>query len=557
LKRYLFLLLFYPAVFNLFAQVGYVHYGHPVYAFLDRMDSQNIIEGYDQFQLPKTRKEIVNYLKIINSHSSKLNEVDIQILSDFLTEFEYDLFGTTKKYSAFIPKFGLGYLAKQNEKFLFYYTDSSRINFFVNGLFNTDILFKRDFHSKSSANSTIFQFGGEIRGSFYDKFGFSIRATNGTFLGSRELASNYKGLRYNYKLNTPQNGLGDDYFDETSGFLAADFKYINFKIGRDRINIGYGPIKTIYSANPPLMDYFFLAIKYKLFSFNYYHGQLLGTTRTIEDSLQGGLRYATEKYFVYHRIGLNFSKHFTLGIGEIAIYSRRNLDLSYLNPFNYFKSVEHANQDRDNTFLFLDFTNNSIKGLKFYGEFLIDDLDFGKIGTGWYGNKTLVNLGIHSSILYHYLPIDLKFQYIRIEPYVYAHRIFDNNFTNLDYPIVFPIEPNSYNLFFGLNYFPHYRWNFEIGFYYAVHGANITDENNYVIKNVGGSIHLGRRPIDSDNVKFLDGLLEYKRTVTFSASFEPINNYILKLGIEYNNNSLAKSLNEHSILSYFTLKLKL
>ena len=153
MKRYLLLLLIYLSICDLFAQVGYIDYNHPVYVFLDRMDSQNIIQGYDQFELPKTRKEIVYYLKIVNANSTKLNEVDIQILSDFLTEFEYDLYGTTRKYSALIPKFGLGYSADQNEKFLFYYTDSSRINFFVNGLFNIDVLFKRDFDIRLNEGS--------------------------------------------------------------------------------------------------------------------------------------------------------------------------------------------------------------------------------------------------------------------------------------------------------------------------------------------------------------------------------------------------------------------
>ena len=143
---------------------------------------------------------------------------------------------------------------------------------------------------------------------------------------------------YNYKFNVDQEGFGDDYFDETSGFLSADFKYVKFKIGRDRINLGYGPVKTILGSNPPEMDYVHLNMNYKAFSFSYYHGQLLGTTSVIEDSIQGGLRNVTDKYFVYHRLGLNLSKHFTFGVGETVIYSRRNIDLAYLNPFNFYKN---------------------------------------------------------------------------------------------------------------------------------------------------------------------------------------------------------------------------
>ena len=51
----------------------------------------------------------------------------------------------------------------------------------------------------------------------------------------------------------------------------------------------------------------------------------------------------------------------------MIVYSNRSMDLSYINPFNFYKSAEHANQDRDNSLLFLDLQNNSLKGISFYG----------------------------------------------------------------------------------------------------------------------------------------------------------------------------------------------
>jgi hypothetical protein len=392
-------------------------------------------------------------------------------------------------------------------------------------------------------------------------FGFYVQGINGTFLGNRDLATSFRGLRYNYKVNRDQDGIGDDYFDETTAYFSADFDYVKFKIARDRVNLGYGTIKTILGNNPPVMDYIALNLNYKIFSFSFYHGKFLGRvwSRNIGDA--GSINLVTEKYFVYHRIHLNISKHFTLGLGETVIYFNgifgdRGIDLAYLNPFSFYKSVEHANQDRDNAALFVDFTNNSIKGLKFYGTFFIDDMDFGKIGTGWYGNKTLLNLGAISSLFYPYLPMDLEVQYIMIQPYVYSHRINDNNFTNLGYPFVFPIEPNSSNIFVGLNWFFTSRLNLKTSFFYSVHGENIVDDDGEVVRNVGGDLAVGHRTGDSETVVFLDGNREYQRTYSMKLVYQPLKNYFLSVGFDLVNNSLAKEIHEKYIQSNFSLYLK-
>jgi len=37
----------------------------------------------------------------------------------------------------------------------------------------------------------------------------------------------------------------------------------------------------------------------------------------------------------------------------------------------------------------------SIKGLKFFGTLYLDDLDFSKLGTSWYGNQAIYNFGMN------------------------------------------------------------------------------------------------------------------------------------------------------------------
>lgn len=525
----------------LFAQVGYVDYNNPVYSFLERMNSLHILKDYNNFELPKTRRQIGVYLNSILKNKNKLTSTDQRILADFLIEFEYETKGMVNKFSSLLPALKLNSLLSENEKYLYSYHDSTKTSLFVNFVGDAQYLFLSEPVKNYLQNTTVFNFGGLIRGSLFNHFGFSIKATNGTFTGNRQLTLTTGPRRYNYKLqnDVTSSNLGHNFFDQTEGFLLADYNFLQFKIGRDRQSIGYGPVKYILSDNPPKMDYLSLSLNYKSINFSFFHGKLLGLQTSAGNNLEGQINSVEDKYIAYHRLGLNFSRHFQLGAGEIVIYGNRSIDFSYLNPFNFYKSTEHANQDRDNSMLFFDFVNNSIKGLKFYSTILIDDMDFGKIGTGWYGNQILYDFGIYSSQLYNIFPVEFDFQYLHIEPYVYTHRIKNNNFTTLGFNLADQLQPNSETFLLKATYTINYRLKISALFIYSIHGANKTTDGKIV--NFGGDINLGHRVSDPEYVKFLDGFREYSRILQFDINYEPVNNYLLNFKLIYTNGNLIKS----------------
>jgi hypothetical protein len=404
----------------------------------------------------------------------------------------------------------------------------------------------------------LYRFGGEIRGSLFENIGFGVKTTNGSFLGSRSLAQDYSSLKYNYKFNQEnEDNSGDNYFDETAAYLTFQSDFSEIKIGNDRNFIGHGPNKVIFGDESPRMDYISLKLTYKSMNFSFYHGKLLGSYSFSYDSLQGGINELADKYIGYHRLGFNISRHLNFGMGEMVVYANRNIDLSYLNPLSFYKSAEHANQDRDNTFLFFDFQNNTVKGLKFYSTIMIDDIDFSKIGTGWYGNKSILSFGILSNLLYPYIPVDMEIQYLKIDPYVYTHRITDNNFTNLGYNLASDLMPNSSNSNFILYYRPHHRVNMKIGFKYSIHGANILNNDGELVKNYGGDISQGHRPDDSEEIYFLQGEREIYRQLNFECVIEPIKNWHLILKFDYLQNSLAKSQKMEEFFTTFSVSAKL
>ena len=90
--------------FNLFPQAEYVNVGNRIYDFLERMDNLKLIEHYNSFEIPKTRKEISAFLQQIISNAPQLDEIDRQMLEDFKIEFEYELFGSLENSESIIRK---------------------------------------------------------------------------------------------------------------------------------------------------------------------------------------------------------------------------------------------------------------------------------------------------------------------------------------------------------------------------------------------------------------------------------------------------------------------
>ncbi len=542
-KLFLVLILFSA---ELFAQNDYVSVDNPVYNFFERMEALHILKDYNSFEIPKPRKDIASYLKEVIASADKLDKIDLETLEDLKIEFEYELFGTLSNSQSMIGP-GKYDLFSQKAKYFYYYNDPHKANLFINLLGEGEGIFQNDRTTQNNLSTTLGVIGGQISGSFLDHFGFSIKGTNGNVFGNKEVALLRDDIRQNFKFNEKNN---EAFFDETEGYLTADFDMLRFKFGRDRLRIGYGPRKSILDDYAPPFEYLGFNIKYKFFNFSYFHAKLLGESYFQPDSITGGIEVVSEKYLGYHRLGFDLSDAINFGIGEMIIYGGRPLDLSYLNPFTFYKSIEHANRDRDNSFLFLDFTNKSIEGLKLYGTLLIDDVDFSKLGTGWYGNQFIFDFGLFSSNFYKILPLDVNFECTIIDPYVHTHRTTNSNFTNLGYDLGSNLKPNS-ELFLGeFNFRFTNRLNLAARFEYILHGANPVRSDSTII-NVGGDEALGHRTFDLLTSKLLDGDLEYSRIFTASLTYEPIKQYSIMMKLIYLNESLQNSVHNNQLQSFF------
>lgn len=544
----LFLILFLSFCSTNIAQTEYVLSDNSVYSFLERMESLQLLERYNSLEIPKTRGDIGNFLKQLINSKDKLDNSDKALFEDYFVEFENEVFGTLDNSIKLFDGEDFNFLS-QKQKYLYFISDKEKdIDLFFNSTGQIQSILDRNSVTSVTNTASILQLQFQIRGSFFDKFGFFYRGGNGTVYGERDAAMLRQELNYNFKFN--KFGTFDI---TTAGYITADFDNVKFKFGRDRINIGYGPEKIVLGNNAPIFDNLSFRIHYKSVEVSYFHGKLLGQTSSILDPIQAEITTIKDKFIGYHRIGFSFSDDFNIGAGEIIIYGDRGIDLNYVNPFILYKTAQNNNKDRDNSMVIIDINNKSIKGLKLYSTILMDDIELSKIGSPYWGNQFIISAGFVSNLLYKKIPLDVQFQYVRIDPYVYTNRLPKNTFTNDEFGLASFMEPNSELFLTQLNYRFTNRLLLTGMFSYYIHGANPLNPDGSVKENVGGDILVGHRQNDNFDAKFLAGEREYTRKFSLSMSYEPVKNYFIKGFVSYSNQSLQNFVNNKILEAYFLI----
>ena len=538
--------------FPMFAQTEYVLADNPVYKFLERMESLHFIERYNSFEIPKTRGEVGNYLKQVIGHEGELDKADKDFLNDYLIEFEFEVMGTFTHSKSLIDGDGFDMLS-QNQKYLYFVSDKNqKVNLFFNSAGQAQAILNKYSDLSGTTTATVWQMQLQIRGSLLGKFGFFYRGGNGYVFGQREAALSRRDLQYNYKYK---------YFGSfditTAGYLTADFNYVKLKFGRDRMNIGYGPVSVILGDNAPIFDKLYLNLHYKSVEVSYFHGKLLGNLTSSIDSVKGELNIVPEKFIGYHRIGFNLSDYFNIGAAEMIIYGERSLDFDYVNPFILYKTAQNNNKDRDNSLVIIDVNSKPIKGLKLYSMIMIDDIQVDKIGSPYYGNQFIISAGFISNNFYSHAPLDIQFEYVRIDPYVYTNRIQRNTFTNDEYGLGSFMEPNSELFLTQFNYRFTNRLILSGTFTYYIHGANPLNSDGTVKENVGGDILVGYRTHDGFDASLLAGDREYSRKLSLNISYEPIKDFFFTGYIGYINQSLQNAVQKKLLETYLTFYYKM
>ncbi len=503
------------------AQIEHLPVGNPIYDFLDRMAVRGLLPDFSRSHLPYQRIEVARFLDTLSARPQALGETERALLARYRDEVNAELDNTqtqTNLFEAGPVGEKIDGIFSDRQKNLYHWRDSST-TFYVEFLGSAD--YRTLISSAAKSNVTLGQVGGRFRGTVKGFLGYSLQATNGTDFGSKDLALADRTLRQNAKFAD----FGDAFFDFAEAYLSADFGWGNVTLGRERFYLGQG-IRTrfIVSDNAPTFDAIRFEAHIGTLRYQFAHSAILDRKQRLED----GQAYYDPKFMATHRGEATLFDAVRFGVYESVIYAKRFVDLAYFNPINFYKSAEHALGDRDNPFLGFDLQTVSIPGVQLYGGWLIDDIDFHKMGTGWWGNKFAWQAGAMTSL---FLPnTDGAIEYIRVEPYTFSHFYPENNYTHKGAIIGSEILPNSDAWLFRLRHWIGSRTIVTLSLQMDRHGANVTAPDGTLIRNVGGDpafgLAYGR---DSETVRFLDGVLSKQQTVTLEARWEPWRNIVFDL----------------------------
>jgi hypothetical protein len=499
------------------AQAEHVEVTHPVYPFLNRMQVLGFAADYSRAMLPLERKEVTALLRTIAGKRAALSTAERALCDRFTDEFVAEADGTQEATLLFQTPIGELPAAtfSDREKFLYRWRSADGGSTFAAELL-ASLEYRLLTDAGDASDVALGQLGGRFRGTLGGVVGYGLRATNGMVRGDRELAMNDQQLRRNFNFSD----LNQEYFDLTEAYVSASWDWGSAALGKEKRIVGSGlSSQLLLSTNAQPFDAIQLGVHAGAFRFFFLHGFLLSEKLMV----QNGRPYFDSKYVAMHRAEADIAGALRFGVFESVVYSQREVDPAYLNPVNFYKSAEHAGGDRDNPMLGFDMATLFIPGWQAYGSWLMDDVDFSRLGDEWWGNKFIWQGGVLNASL---LPnTDLALEYTRIEPYVYTHRHAGNQYTHNRDALGLEIAPNSDEWYGSLRHWLGAGLWLQFEYHHRRHGRNEVDADGNVLINHGADLYESLDyERDSETAPFLDGPRDTSDMLTFTLRWEPWRN---------------------------------
>ena len=243
--------------------------------------------------------------------------------------------------------------------------------------------------------------------------------------------------------------------DFKRGYLQVNSAHLDLLVGRDWLFWGASPYKTVgISDNSPPFDQIRLTVGAGLPS--PYGKRLKATAFTAQlDSTwydDGEKRYLAKRYISGHRLDYQFNDRVEIGVAEWVLYGgdAQTLEWKYANPITFYYALQYNAKADDNVMFAFDAAIRPIDGVRLYGEWVIDDIQYVPsandphavawlLGATWYPQHLGRHLGIHS-------------EYARVNRWAYTHLVPDNQFTHFGYTIGHPISTDSDTVRFSATY---------------------------------------------------------------------------------------------------------
>ena len=375
---------------------------------------------------------------------------------------------------------------------------------------------------------------------------------NGNWLNSDYFPSDYariNGARIHYGASqqTPalSNIPGVQYKEATYGGDFSDSKGgINLyswwgSIGIQRENIRWGDSyhsSNILSGRNPAVPMITLQLTpCKWFQFDYFHAWLVSnvldsTYYYLENTTNGNASLKNyrpyNKFMAANMFTFTPIKHLSVSLGNSIVYAEQSLQVAYLIPIAFYKSLDHlltkgVRTQNQNSQVFASISVRPVNHLQLYGSFFLDEVKFSRFKLSEPENNPISYLvGFNWSGW----PIDglsLKGEFMRSYIACYTHSIDVLTWASNSYNMGHYMGDNAQSIYAELAYRP------VRGLLLKLSYTNDMKYNSYSYLRDNISETIAQQPFDhciyrNDEIRF-DGI------------YEAHPNMYLRLSIGYNN----------------------
>jgi hypothetical protein len=419
---------------NSWSQTVFAPLNKDYYQMLDRYEIRNgtISNAVHSSVRPYERKAIIEFVDSLNMDSAKFSRADRFNLT-YLQNDNWEW--STVNNDSRKPIFKKLYQKKSD----FYQVDTDGFDLHVSPV----LYFQGGYESAfPDIHPTVNSRGLEVRGMINKKIGFYTFATDNqvvfpgyvrVFLDSNNAVPN-EGFHKTFKK------YGSDFLTGRGYITFNVTKNIHLQFGHDKNFIGNGYRSLILSDFSS--NYTFLKINTKVWKFNY-----MNLFAQMNAGQTGADVYYPQKYYAFHHLSFNFSKHVNIGLFESIVFGNRDstrqgtFDLNYLNPIIFYRSLEQHLGSPDNAFIGMDYKINFLRHFSLYGQFIMDEFYIEDIrkGNGSFRNKFAIQTGLKYIDVAGIKNLDLQLESNIVRPYTYQHFDSYTNYTNYGQPLAHPM----------------------------------------------------------------------------------------------------------------------
>ena len=395
--------------------------------------------------------------------------------------------------------------------------------------------------------------GVEVRGLINKKVGFY------TFIGENQALFPSYINRFNRKYRSiPNEGFYKDFQDGQAfdfftarGYISFQAtKNINLQFGHDRFKIGNGYRSLMLSDFAP--SYLFLKASTKIWKLNYTNIFGLQTADVFfsGNSPSGSQDQYPRKFMALHHLSYNITKNLNIGVFEAIMLgdSTRSsaIDINYLNPFIFYRSLEQQDGSTGNALLGADFRWILWKRFSLYGQITLDEFLLEKLreGNGWWGNKYAIQAGAKYFNAFGISNLDLQAEYNVSRPFMYSHKSNYTNYSHYLQPLAHPLGANFKEYLGIMRYQILPKLTMQAKLIRATYGTDTASVNyggNIFLPNITRHKHAGQ---GDDGHTIGQGISNTTTFMDLTLTYQPYHNVFLEFN--YGNRKQESDLPENN-----------